>query len=54
MSAIFAGAGAQVQNMIRRAHDFGIVFDDKYGISDIAKPQQDLNQTLGIARMKPD
>jgi hypothetical protein len=40
--------------MIRRAHDFRIVFDDQHRIADIPQSQENLYQTPRIARMKSD
>ena len=54
MTAVLTGPWPKIENVIRCSHDFGIVFDDEHRVSDVPQPQQNFNQALGIAWMKPD
>ena len=44
MSAVLTGARTQIENVVRRADDFGIVLHNEHGVSDIPQPKQDLNE----------
>src|SRR3954471_15538405 len=52
MPAVLSCARPQVENVVGRPHDFGIVFDNEYRIPDISQPQEDLNKALCIAWMQ--
>ena len=54
LAAVFAGARAQVENVVGGSDDFRIVFDDEHRVSDIAQAQQDFDQALRVARMQAD
>ncbi len=54
LAAVLAGSRAKIENVVRGADDFRIVFDDEHRVSDVAQPEQDLNEALRVARVKPD
>ena len=51
---MFAGARTEIENVVGRENRIGIVFDDQQGVAQIAQTLQDLNQAVGVARMKAD
>src|ERR1700676_214439 len=53
-AAQFAGAGPEVNDMVGCAHHVSIVFDDNYGVAEIAELFEDADQSSGIAAVEPD
>ena len=51
MAAIFTSARSEIENVVGGAHDFRVVFDNEHRVSDVAQPQQNLDQALCVARM---
>ena len=54
LAAEFAGAGAEVEQMIGGAQHVGIVLDDEDGVAQVAQLFEDANQPRGIARVQAD
>ena len=54
MAAQLAGAGPQIEQMIGRAQDVGVVLDDENGVAQVAQLFEDANQAGCIARMQAD
>ena len=53
-SAVDAGSGSQVQQIIGPPHRVGIVLDHNHRIAEIAKPRQRIQQPLIVALMQSD
>ena len=53
-AAAFAGARAEIENVVGGAHDVGIVLDDENGVSQVAQAVQDLDQPVGVAAVQAD
>src|ERR1700678_729961 len=53
-SAVFAGAGAEVHDVVGGHDSVGIVFDDQQGVTEIAQSFQDFDQAVRVARMQPN
>src|SRR5271157_4655874 len=54
LAAQAAGAGAEVENVIGVTNGLFVVFDDQYGIAQVAQPFQGLNQAVVVALMQAD
>ena len=51
MSAILSRSRTQIQNVVRRPHHFGIVFNDENGISDVTQPLKNFDEPAPITRV---
>ena len=49
-----SGVGTDVDEIVGRAHDFFVVFDDDNGIAYVAQLFQYLDKSVGIARVQAD
>ena len=49
-----AMAGAEVHDLIRRAHHAGFVFDDDDGVAGVAQLLENADEAFGVARMQAD
>ena len=47
-------AGAEVDDLVRRAHHAGFVFDDDDGVAGIAQLLEDADEPFRVARMQSD
>ena len=54
IAAIFAGARAEVEDMVGGAHDVGIVLDNQNRVPEVAQIVQDLDQTVRVAAVQAD
>ena len=54
MSAILSRSRTQIQNVVRRPHHFGIVFNDENGISDVTQTLKNFDEPAPITRVKAD
>ncbi len=48
-SAEFAGAGAEIDDVVGGAHEVGIVLDDDDGIAEVAQFFEDADEAAGVA-----
>src|SRR5262249_3791461 len=53
-TAALAGAGSHVDDVIGGENRVAIVLDDDHAVAEIAKPLEDAEQALVVARVKPD
>ncbi len=53
-AAKFAGAGAEIEDAVGGLDGVRVVFDDENGVAEIAKGFEDVDEALGVARMKTD
>ena len=53
-AAEFAGAGAEIEEVVGGADDVGIVLDDEDGVAEIAQLFQDVDEARGVARVQAD
>ena len=51
MAAVDTGAGAKVDKIVRRADSFFVVFHNNYGIAEVTKPPQSLEQPSVVPGM---
>jgi hypothetical protein len=54
LAAEFAGAGAEVDEVIRFEHDIAVVFHHKYGVADIAQVFERIDQAVVVALVQAD
>jgi hypothetical protein len=53
-AAVFARAGAEIENAVGGAHDLGIVLDHQDRVSQIAQVVQDLDEPVRVAAVQAD
>ncbi len=53
-AAVFAGAGADVEEVVGGPHDGFLVFDDDEGVALVAEAVHDADQGVDVTRMKAD
>jgi hypothetical protein len=53
-AALLAGAGAQVDDVVRLLHDQPLVLDHQHGVALVAQGLEDGDQALGVAGMQAD
>ena len=51
--AVRARAGAQVHQVVGRAHDVRVVLDDEHGVAQVAQAPQDAHEALRVAGVEP-
>ena len=54
MAAEFAGAGAEVEEMVGGADDVGVVLDDEDGVAEVAEVFHDADELGGVAGVEAD
>ena len=54
LAAEFAGAGAEVEQVVGGADDVGVVLDDEDGVAEIAEVVQDADELGGVAGVQAD
>ena len=54
LAAVFAGAGAEVDDVIGGAHHVGVVLDDDDRVAELAQLFEDANQAAGVAAVQAD
>ena len=54
LAAVFAGAGAEVHDVIGGHDGVGIVLDDEQRVAEVAQAFQDFDQAVRIARVQAD
>ena len=54
MAAEFAGAGAEVEQMVGGADDVGVVLDDEDGVAEVAERVHDADELGGVAGVQAD
>ncbi len=54
LAAKLARAGTEVEQVVCRAQDVGIVLDDQDGVAQVAQLVEDADETGGVARMQAD
>ena len=54
VAAVFAGAGAEVHDVVGGAHHVGIVLHHHDGVAEVAQLLQDADEPPGIAAVQPD
>ena len=54
VSAVLAGAGAHVDDVVCRAHDGLVVLDDEDGVAEVAETEQGLDEAVVVCRMEAD
>ena len=54
MAAVLSGTGPEVQNVIRRPHDFRVVFDYQHGVADIPQVFQRVDQLPVVSLVQPN
>src|SRR2546426_10370179 len=54
MSAIFPRSRTKIQDVVRRSHHFGIVFNNQNGISDITQTLKNFDEPAAVTRVKTD
>ncbi len=54
LAAVFAGAGAEIENVIGGEDGVGIVLDDQERVAEIAQAFQDVDEAMRVARMQAD
>jgi len=54
LAAALSCSRAEIENVVRGAHDVGIVFDDENRVSQIAQAVQNLDQPIGVPAVQPD
>ena len=50
---MFAGARAEIDDVVGGFNGVGIVLDHQHGIAEVAQGLQDVDQALGVARCRP-
>ena len=54
LAAEFAGAGAEVEEMVGGADDVGVVLDDEDGVAEVAEVLHDADELGGVAGVEAD
>jgi hypothetical protein len=54
LAAGLAVAGSQIDDLVGRAHDFGLVFDDDDGVARVAQALRNANEASGVAGVQAD
>jgi hypothetical protein len=54
MAAEFAGAGAEVEEVVGGADDVGVVFDDEDGVAEVAEVLHDADEFGGVSGVEAD
>ena len=54
MAAEFAGAGAEVEEVVGGADDVGVVLDDEDGVAEVAEVLHDADELGGVAGVEAD
>ncbi len=54
VAAEFAGARAEIENVVGGGNDVGIVLDDQDGVAEIAQALEDFDEAMRVARVQAD